>query len=83
MNAANLFANLPRGKEDKPLLFAMGPLVYDFHDIDGLYFMLDRKLSGCLILMWAKPMDSTVSGTVTLDGKPIEGGVLQPMAVMG
>lgn len=83
MNAANLFANLPRGKEDKPLLFAMGPLVYDFHDIDGLYFMLDRKLSGCLILMWAKPMDTSVTGTVTLDGKPIEGSVLQPMAVMG
>ena len=60
MNAAELFASLPRGKEDKPLLFAMGPLVYDFHDIDGLYFMLDRKLSGCLVMMWAKPMDPEI-----------------------
>lgn len=83
MNAAELFANLPRGKEDKPLLFAMGPLVYDFHDIDGLYFMLDRKLSGCLVMMWAKPMDPEVAGTVTLDGEPVEGCVLHPMAAMG
>lgn len=28
MNAAEQFASLPRGKEDKPLLFAIGPLVY-------------------------------------------------------
>ncbi len=83
MGMADFFASLPRGKEDKPLLFAMGPLIYDFHDIDGMYFMLDRKLSGCLTMMWTKPMDDQVIGTVTLDGQVIEGSVLQPMAVMG
>jgi len=83
MGMEEFFASLPRGKEDKPLLFGAGPLVYDFHDIDGLYFMLDRKLSGCMILMWAKPMDPSVEGRVTLDGKPVENYVLQPMEVMG
>lgn len=83
MAIEDFFSSLPRGKSDKPLLFGMGPLVYDFHDIDGLYFMLDRKLSGCLILMWAKPMDPAFTGTVTLDGVAIQGSVLQPMAMMG
>lgn len=69
MNA--FFASLPRGKEDKPLLFATGEPVYDFHDIDGLFFMLDRKLSGCMIMMWAKEMDPAFQGSVTLDGKKI------------
>ena len=31
-------------KDQKPMLFEISPLEYDFHDIDGLYYMLDRKL---------------------------------------
>ncbi len=70
-------------KVEKPVLFAMGPLEYDFHDIDGLYFMLDRKLSGCFLMMWDRPMDPEIMGTVTLDGKPVIGLVNQYMEVMG
>ena len=44
MGMEDFWEQLPTGKEDKPLLFEMGPLEYDFHDIDGLYFMLDRRL---------------------------------------
>lgn len=76
MGMEDFFASLPRGKDDKPLLFGMGPLTYDFHDIDGLYYMLDRRLSGCMILMWAKPMNPDITGHVTLDGKEITGYVL-------
>lgn len=83
MGMEDFFAQLPREKEDKPLLFGMGPLTYDFHDIDGLYFMLDRRLSGCLILMWAKPMNPDVVGRITLDGKEITKYVLTSMAQMG
>lgn len=54
MGMEDFWEQLPTGKEDKPLLFEMGPLEYDFHDIDGLYFRLDRRLSGCLLMMWAK-----------------------------
>lgn len=67
MGMEDFWEQLPTGKEDKPLLFEMGPLEYDFHDIDGLYFMLDRRLSGCLLMMWAKPMNPDIQGTVTLD----------------
>lgn len=74
---------LPTGKEVKPLLFAMDDLVYDYHDVDGQYYMLDRELSGCLLLMWAKPMDPAHSGVVTLDGLMVPGCILKPMAVMG
>ena len=83
MGMEDFFAQLPRGKEDKPLLFGMGELVYDFHDIDGLYFMLDRRLSGCMILMWAKPMNPDVKGTVTLNGRDIQQYVLTSMVQMG
>lgn len=83
MGMENFFASLPRGKKDKPLLFSLGPLVYDFHDIDGLYFMLDRKLSGCLLMMWSKPMNPSVQGEVTFDGEPFPGCILQSMEVMG
>lgn len=83
MGMEDFFSQLPREKEDKPLLFGMGPLTYDFHDIDGLYFMLDRRLSGCMILMWAKPMNPDVVGRITLDGKEIKRYVLTSMMQMG
>ena len=83
MGMDDFWASLPTGKEDKPLLFEMGPLVYDFHDIDGLYYMLDRKLSGCLVMMWAKPMNPGIRGKVTLDGREVTGWVNQYMEVMG
>ena len=35
MGMEDFWEQLPTGKEDKPLLFEMGPLEYDFHDIDG------------------------------------------------
>lgn len=70
-------------KREKPQLFAIQPLEYDFHDIDGLYYMLDRQLSGCLLMMWSKPMDPDSRGTVTLDGEPISGYVNRYMEVMG
>ena len=78
----NFWEQLPTGKNDRPLLFEMGPLEYDFHEIDGLYYMLDRRLSGCLLLMWSKPMNPDVTGTVTLDGKTVPDCTLLPMAAM-
>lgn len=70
-------------KKDKPVLLPMGPLEYDFHDIDGLYFMLDRKLSGCLLMLWDRPMNPRVDGIVTLNGKRITGLVNQYMEAIG
>ena len=83
MGMEDFWEQLPTGKEDKPLLFEMGPLEYDFHDIDGLYFMLDRRLSGCLLMMWAKPMNPDIQGTVTLDSRVVSGCINQYMEVMG
>lgn len=82
MGMEEFFSSLPMGKEDAPLLFGIGPLVYDFHDVDGLYYMLDRRLGGCLIMMWAKQMDDSVTGKVTVDGKEIRGSVLTSMDMM-
>ncbi|OUP82922.1 hypothetical protein B5F07_12175 [Lachnoclostridium sp. An169] len=82
MGMEDFFASLPTGKEDKPLLFGIGPLTYDFHDVDGLYYMLDRRLSGCMIMMWSKQMNPEIRGKVTLDGKEIRGSVLTSMQQM-
>ena len=79
---ADFFANLPRGKEDAPLLFPMGELIYDFHDVDGQLAMLDERLSGCLVMMWAKPMNAKVDGIATIDGKTLKKCVLLNPAVM-
>lgn len=83
MEMEDYFSQIPRGKEDKPLLLEMGPMEYDFHDIDGLYYMLDRKLSGCLLMMWSKPMDPQAVGVVMLNGKAVDGCVNQYMEAMG
>ena len=83
MGMEDFWEQLPTGKEDKPLLFEMGPLEYDFHDIDGLYFMLDRRLSGCLLMMWAKPMNPDIQGTVTLDSRVVSGCINQYMEYVG
>ena len=82
MDAADFFANLPRGKEDIPLLFTFGPLSYDFHEIDGLYAMLDKDFSGCVMLTFAKPMNDTIRGRVTLDGKEVAHHYLKFMPIM-
>lgn len=83
METGNILEKMSRGKEDKPLLFEMGSLEYDFHDIDGLYYMLDRRLSGCILMMWSKAMNPEIKGRVTLDGKMIPAYVNQYMEVMG
>lgn len=82
MGMEDFFASLPTGKSDAPLLFGMGPLVYDFHDVDGLYYMLDHRLGGCLILMWSKPMNASVTGKVSVDEKIVEGSILLSMPQM-
>lgn len=82
MDPREFFEKLPRGKADKPLLFSWGEIIYDRHDIDGLYTMLDKDFSGCILLNFAKSMDASVTGTVTLDGKPVKHCYLKFMPIM-
>ncbi len=82
MDAMEFFAQLPRGKEDKPLLFSFGPITYNRDEVDGLYYMLDREFSGCLLLTFAKPMDPSVSGWAALDGEMLPPCVLKHMPLM-
>ncbi len=82
MDPMEFFAQLPRGKEDKPLLFGFGPITYNRDEVDGLYYMLDRDFSGCLLLTFAKPMDPTVQGWASLDGELLPPCVLKHMPLM-
>lgn len=58
------------------------PLEFNYQEVDGMFYMLDRDISGCLTLPCMKPMNESVTGTVTLAGVPIKGCMLKHPAVM-
>ena len=45
--------------------------------------MLDRELSGCLIMAFSKPMDTDVRGWATIDGECLPPPALKFMPIMG
>lgn len=83
MELHEILASLPRGKEDKPLCLPTDDLVFNPWDIEGKYGHLDPQASGCVVLMFSKPMDPTVSGWATLDGVNLPKCVLRSMPQMG
>ena len=83
MELNELFATLPRGKADKPILLPTDDLVFDPGNIDGRYFTLNPAASGCVVLMFSKPMDPSIPGRATLDGTPLPKCILQSMPQMG
>ena len=83
MELHEILASLPRGKEDKPLCLPTDDLVFDPCNIDGAYYNLDPAASGCVILMFSKAMDPSVSGRATLDGVALPKCVLRSMPQMG
>ena len=83
MDMQDFFAGIPRGKEDAPLLFSWGNIIYDHHDIDGLYTMLDQEFSGCVILNFSKPMNPDIVGRAEIDGIEVRHLRLKFMPVMG
>ncbi len=82
MDAKEVLAQFPHGKEDKPLLFSAGPITYNRDDVDGLYYMLNRDFSGCLLLTFTKPMDPVIAGWASLDGERLPSCVLKCMPSM-
>lgn len=83
MTQEEMIAQIPRGKEDKPVIMPMQPLVYDYHDIDGMFMMLDKKFSGCILFHFFKPMNPQIPGRIFLDGDEITGYTLKTLAVVG
>ena len=57
--------------------------IRDRDDIDGLYYMLDRDFSGCLLLNFAKPMNPEIQGRAWLNGEMLPPCVLKYMPIMG
>src|SRR4051794_16061512 len=73
MTIEEIFLNIPRGKNDKPVLLfdPQEKVVYNIDDIDGHLFMLDRDFGGCILFPFTKEMSLDV-GKVLLDGKQIK-----------
>lgn len=82
MELQDILAALPRGKEDMPILLPTDDLIFDPNDIDGCYFHLTQEASGCVVLMFSKPMDPAISGKVTLNGEELPRVVLRCMPQM-
>ncbi len=82
MDSQEIFSKLPRGKDDKPILLTFAPVEYSRGDIDGLYYMLDRDFSGCLVLPFSKDMNSAIQGTASIDGQLLPPCVLKQMPLM-
>ncbi|MDQ0221833.1 glycoside hydrolase family 3 protein [Streptococcus moroccensis] len=83
MSEFDFLASIPRGKDDKPFLLSFGEVIYNFNDIDGLYTMLDKDFSGCIIFNFSKDMNSDRVGSVEVDGVPVTNIYLKKLAVMG
>lgn len=78
MTIEEIFASLPRGKNDKPVLLynPQEKIIYNIDDVDGHLFMLDRVFGGCIMFPFTKEMQPD-SGKVLLDGRPIKHVVKQ------
>lgn len=72
MKTRDICDRTDKEQADIPRLFCdpATVLVYDFNDTDGLYYMLDHDMGGCLALPFTKTMQ-TGPGEVLLDGKKI------------
>lgn len=81
MGFEDIAATLKVGKEDKPVLFCdtTKPVMYDFNDIDGPYYMLDHDMGGCIAFPFTKHIRGG-NGKVTLDGNTVS-FVLKTMAI--
>jgi beta-glucosidase len=79
--------NLARpGKEDKPIVVSRTGGIefdYDLDDVDGMFVMLNRALTGCVVIGFSKPMNEAIRGTVTVDGKAVERFVWMSLPFMG
>ncbi|GHU92641.1 hypothetical protein FACS189479_02230 [Spirochaetia bacterium] len=63
--------------KELPRIVTRGEPVYNIDDIDGQFYMLDRRFSGCLILRFSKNMDETVYGSVTCGGVELPRGLIK------
>ena len=72
MEIKDFFKNIPRGKDDAPiLLMQSNEVVMNSEDPDNALSMLDPVFSGCTTLSFSKRIDKNIAGTITLDGKPV------------
>ena len=63
------------GKEEKPRIVSRtggNEFSYDLDDVDGLYVMLNRAFTGCVIVGFSKPMNEDIRGNVTVDGQEVD-----------
>ncbi len=55
---------------------------YDIDDVDCAMSMLDKSLSGCLMLQFTKQMDTAVYGSISIDGKELPKGAFKNIRMM-
>jgi beta-glucosidase len=70
-------------KKELPKVIDQDEVVYDLGDIDGQWYMLERNFSGCVVVRFTKPMDETVYGRITCEGKELPRGLIKVIEIAG
>jgi beta-glucosidase len=70
-------------KAEQPQVDARGAETYNIDDIDGKWFMLEHRFSGCVVVRFTKTMDDTVYGRITCGGRELPQGVIESIEVAG
>ena len=67
----------------KPKVSLGGEAVYDLDDIDGQWYMLERRFSGCFVIRFTKTLDESVYGTITCNGQKLQEGMIKAIELAG
>ena len=66
-----------------PKIDLRGEDTYNIDDIDGKWYMIEHRFSGCLVVRFNKTMDETVYGKVTCGGQELPQGLITAIEAAG
>lgn len=72
MSEMDLWASIPHGKNDPPMLLwdKSKPIPHDFNDPDSQYAMFNSNMKGCFVLPFTKPMAAN-PGRACINGRSL------------
>ena len=75
---------IPKNRtKELPKVNVQDDIEFDPGDIDGKYYMLERRFSGCIVITFTKQMDESIYGRVTCEGKELPMGVITVVELAG
>lgn len=82
-NGVEVKFNSEDTKTELPKVDWRGSEAYNIDDIDGKWYMLDHRFSGCVVVRFTKTMDESIYGRITCNGRELPKGVIKSIEVAG